>query len=417
MKRFGILFGMIFMTTLFFGQEMDNNKECQRMLLFVSQELKMKNYAMASMYYLKGETICGEEYGAKEYDAMSKTLRNTIITEKDNVRKKLYTDTLLGVYDRMDAKGYYNEVESSKRATFIMMSSKPDYKKADEIYLRAFENNNKFNDAELTYYYYNLYTLFSITSGDEQTAFKKRLISDYFLLSKKIESEKFASSTQQSLTGYFNSLVRSCDDILPELNGFMSSLPQDKEAKKKAVNNFLKLLKEKGCTESNEYEMLIDTIISIDNTIDAVLAKAQLLKVKKRFKESISVYQTAVQMTELDSIKNEIMMDVLDIQYSNLNAYRTAYNTALTIKGMNRSKALLVAANCVAKTANSCGSSTFERKCNYYYAAQLANQAGEPGIASKFKANAPTADEIFSNNSPATLKLSCWNVTVDVKKN
>ncbi|MDC1245301.1 hypothetical protein N8Z79_07590, partial [Crocinitomicaceae bacterium] len=61
MKRFGILFGMIFMTTLFFGQEMDNNKECQRMLLFVSQELKMKNYAMASMYYLKGETICGEE--------------------------------------------------------------------------------------------------------------------------------------------------------------------------------------------------------------------------------------------------------------------------------------------------------------------------------------------------------------------
>ena len=408
---------MIFMTTLFFGQEMDNNKECQRMLLFVSQELKMKNYAMASMYYLKGETICGEEYGAKEYDAMSKTLRNTIITEKDNVRKKLYTDTLLGVYDRMDAKGYYNEVESSKRATFIMMSSNPDYKKADEIYLRAFENNNKFNDAELTYYYYNLYTLFSITSGDEQTAFKKRLISDYFLLSKKIESEKFASSTQQSLTGYFNSLVRSCDDILPELNGFMSSLPQDKEAKKKAVNNFLKLLKEKGCTESNEYEMLIDTIISIDNTIDAVLAKAQLLKVKKRFKESISVYQTAVQMTELDSIKNEIMMDVLDIQYSNLNAYRTAYNTALTIKGMNRSKALLVAANCVAKTANSCGSSTFERKCNYYYAAQLANQAGEPGIASKFKANAPTADEIFSNNSPATLKLSCWNVTVDVKNN
>ena len=408
---------MIFMTTLFFGQEMDNNKECQRMLLFVSQELKMKNYAMASMYYLKGETICGEEYGAKEYDAMSKTLRNTIITEKDNVRKKLYTDTLLGVYDRMDAKGYYNEVESSKRATFIMMSSKPDYKKADEIYLRAFENNNKFNDAELTYYYYNLFTLFSITSGDEQTAFKKRLISDYFLLSKKIESEKFASSTQQSLTGYVNSLVRSCDDILPELNGFMSSLPQDKEAKKKAVNNFLKLLKEKGCTESNEYEMLIDTIISIDNTIDAVLAKAQLLKVKKRFKESISVYQTAVQMTELDSIKNEIMMDVLDIQYSNLNAYRTAYNTALTIKGMNRSKALLVAANCVAKTANSCGSSTFERKCNYYYAAQLANQAGEPGIASKFKANAPTADEIFSNNSPATLKLSCWNVTVDVKKN
>ena len=81
----------------------------------------------------------------------------------------------------------------------------------------------------------------------------------------------------------------------------MSSLPADKEAKKKTVNNFLTLLKEKDVLESDEYEMLIDTIISIDNTIDAVLAKAQLLQVKKRFKESIGVYRDAIEMTELDS--------------------------------------------------------------------------------------------------------------------
>ena len=117
--------------------------------------------------------------------------------------------------------------------------------------------------------------------------------------------------------------MRSCEDILPELNGFMSSLPADKEAKKKTVNNFLTLLKEKGCTESDEYEMLIDTIISIDNTIDAVLAKAQLLQVKKRFKESIGVYRDAIEMTELDSIKNEIMLSILNIQYADMNAYKT----------------------------------------------------------------------------------------------
>lgn len=414
MKKIGLLFGMIFMTTLFFGQDSIQNRECKRMLLFVGQELRMQNYANAAMYYLKGEQLCGD-YGAKEYKSMSQTLRNTVITESDNTRKKLYTDTLLGVYDRMDEKGFYDESESSMRATFIMLSSAPDYKKADQIYLRAFENKNKFNDAELTYYYYNLYTLFTITTGDEKADYKKRLISDYFLLSKKIESENFAATTQASLTSYFNNLVRSCEDILPELNGFMSSLPKDKEAKKKTVNNFLNLLKEKGCTESDEYEMLIDTIISIDNTIDAVLAKAQLLQVKKRFKESIGVYRTSIEMTEVDSVKNEIMMSILNIQYSDMNAYRTAYNTALSIKGSNRPQALLIAANCVAKTANTCGSSTFDRKCNYYYAAQLANQAGNAGIAAKFKANAPSADEIFSNNSPSSVTLSCWNVTVDVK--
>ena len=151
------------------------------------------------------------------------------------------------------------------------------------------------------------------------------------------------------------------------------------------MNNFLTLLKEKGCTESDEYEMLIDTIISIDNTIDAVLAKAQLLQVKKRFKESIGVYRDAIEMTELDSVKNEIMLSILNIQYADMNAYKTAYNTALSIKGNNRSQALLIAANCVAKTANTCGASTFDRKCNYYYAAQLASQAGNPVLQQNTK--------------------------------
>ena len=79
------------------------------------------------------------------------------------------------------------------------------------------------------------------------------------------------------------------------------------------------------------------------------------------------------------------------------------------------SRALLIAADCVAKTANSCGASTFDRKCNYYYAAQLALKAGNSGAAAKYKANAPSSDEIFNNNSPASVTLSCWGVTVDIK--
>ena len=43
MKSFGILFGMIFMTTSFFGQETDENRECKRMLLFVSQAVQLNS--------------------------------------------------------------------------------------------------------------------------------------------------------------------------------------------------------------------------------------------------------------------------------------------------------------------------------------------------------------------------------------
>ena len=414
MRKFGFLLGMIFTTTLVLAQDSIQDRECQRMKLFVTQELKDKDYAEATMYYLKGEEICGN-YDAKKYGNMIQTIRNTVATEKDKARKKAYIDTLIAAYDRAEEKGFYKEAESSKRAIYVLQSTSPDREKADALYLRAFENNNKFTDAELTFYYYNLYSLYSVANDDVKSAYKKRLISDYFRLSKKIENENLTTRTQETLTKYFNNLVRTCDDILPELNGFMSSLPQDKEKKKKTVNNFLNLLKEKGCSESDEYEMLIDTIISIDNTIDAVLAKAQLLQIKKRFKESIGVYRDAIGMTDTASVKNEILMSILDIQYNNLSSYNAAYNTALTINGSNRSKALLVAANCVANLANTCGSSTFDRKCNFYYAAQLAEKAGSQNVAAKFRASAPTSDEIFNNNSPSTVVLSCWGVSVDVK--
>ncbi len=414
MRKFGFLLGMIFTTSLVFGQDSIQDRECKTMLLFVGQELKLKNYANATMYYLKGEALCNN-YDSKKYGNMLQTIRNTVATEKDKARKTAYIDTLIWAYERAEEKGYYNEAQSSKRATYIMQSTAPDRVKADELYLRAFEHNNKFTDAELTFYYYNLYSLFTVATGDDKNVYKKRLISDYFRLSKKIENENLTARTQETLTNYFNNLVRTCDDILPELSGFMSSLPQDKEKKKKTVTNFLNLLKDKGCTESDEYEMLIDTIISIDNTIDAVLAKAQLLQVKKRFKESIGVYRDAIGMTETDSLKNEILLNILEIQYNNLNSLNAAYNTALTINGSNRSKALLIAANCVAKLANTCGSSTFDRKCNFYYAAQLAEKAGSPNVAAKFRANAPTSDEIFNNNNPSSVVLSCWGVSVDVK--
>ena len=76
---------------------------------------------------------------------------------------------------------------------------------------------------------------------------------------------------------------------------------------------------------------------------------------------------------------------------------------------------MLIAAKCVANSANSCGSSTFDRKCNYYYAAELAERAGDSGAASRYRASAPSSEEKFNNNNPSTVSLSCWGVTVNVR--
>lgn len=419
MKLKAILFGTFVAVTAIYAnaqEETPQEKECKRMRLFAGEELKIKNFAGATSYYIKAEQICGG-FDKANYDRMIQTIRNTISTETDKVRKTAYIDTLVDAFDRSEKAGHFDKTNSAIRATFILQSSKPNRKKADELYVQFTQSGGAYNEAQVSMYYFNIYSLYTDTkvTVEEKAALKKRLISEYFTLSKLITDAKMSVKSEENLTTYFNTVVKSCDDILPDLAGFMSALPQEVEAKKKAVNNFMKLLKDKGCTGSKEYEMLVDTIIKIDNSIDAVMAKAQLQKAKKQFASAITTLNQAKGMTTDAVKKEEIEFMILEIQFHDQDAYNTAYRTALGISGANRNKALLIAANCVAKSANSCGASTFDRKCNYLYAAELAQRGGDGGAAARFRANGPTESEKFENNNPSSVSLSCWGVSVSLK--
>lgn len=419
MKLKAILFGTFVAVTAIYAnaqEETPQEKECKRMRLFAGEELKIKNFAGATSYYIKAEQICGG-FDKANYDRMIQTIRNTISTETDKVRKTAYIDTLVDAFDRSEKAGHFDKANSAIRATFVLQSSKTNRKKADELYVQFTQSGGVFNEAQVSMYYFNIYSLYTDTkvTVEEKAALKKRLVSEYFTLSKLITDAKMTVKSQENLTTYFNTVVKSCDDILPDLAGFMSALPQEVEAKKKTVNNFMTLLKDKGCTGSKEYEMLVDTIIKIDNSIDAVLAKAQLQKAKKQYANAIATLNQAKGMTTDALKKEEIEFMILETQYHDQDAYNTAYRTALGISGANRNKALLIAANCVAKTANSCGASTFDRKCNYLYAAELAQRGGDGGAAARFRANGPTESEKFENNNPSSVSLSCWGVSVSLK--
>ena len=46
---------------------------------------------------------------------------------------------------------------------------------------------------------------------------------------------------------------------------------------------------------------------------------------------------------------------------------------------------------------------------------ELAERAGDNVAASRYRSNAPDAEEKFNNNNPSTVSLSCWGVTVNVR--
>ena len=414
MKIANLLIGTFILTAAFSvkaQEETEQERECKRMRFLAGEELKIKNYAAASSYYIKGETICGG-YDKANYDRMTGTLRNALATETDKAKKTAFTDTLVGAYDRMETAGLYDQANDLIRATYIIQSSKPNRAKADELYARAIhKEGSAVTEAHVSYYYYNMYVMFTEAAADKKPELKKRLISEYFFLSKLITAANMSLKTQENLLSYFNGVVKTCDDILPELKGFMKSLPVELESKKSSVKNFITLLEMKECTKSAEYGMLIDTLNRIDPSVDGKSAQARYLRSLGKYGEAISKYKEAKSMATEDDVKEEIEYKILEIQYHDQNSYRTAYTTAMGINGKYRSAALKLAAQCVSQTANSCGSSTFDRKANYLYAAQLADRAGDGSAAARYRASGPSEGDWFEAGV-SSVTLSCWGVTV-----
>jgi len=404
-----------------YAQDEDKARECKRMRFLAGEELKIKNYPGAATYYLKGEEICGG-YDAPNYTRMIGTLRNAVNTAKDKADKAAYNDTLIAAWDRVETAGFYNIKDDFSRASAILQTTKPNRKKADSLFRRGIDTKGiATNEAYVSYFYYNTYAMFSEASDSDKLVLKQRMISEYFELSTLISQAGMSVKTQETITSYFNYVVRSCDDILPDLKGYMENLPVDPEVKKASVLNFITLLEKKECTESSEYFELIDIYVAIDPTsFDAQMIKAKALLAQKKFSSAISVLSTAKTLAPNEEKSEEITYEIARAKYQS-GSYTAAYNTAMSVKGQLRGKALTIAGSSVGKNANNCGSSTFERQCNYIYAVQLLEQArslGEStgGTIASFRKKYPTDGMVFENGSPDSVNLSCYGISVNPKQ-
>lgn len=389
--------------------------DCKKNRFLAGEELKIKNYPNAASYYLKAEAVCpGADFGKEYYNLLIVSLKNSIVASKDKAVKTKYKDTVLGVYDRAEKLGFVGPETYTGRAKYLLKSSSPDRKKADVLFVKGMEAlAGKYKESTVSYYFLNLKVLTKLAPEGEKAAAKKRFITEYFNLSKVVTDRKFSVKSQEFLNTHLNDVVKTCDDILPELNGFMKELPQEKEAKIATVNNFLDLLDKKNCQRSKEFEMLLDTIIKVDPGYTAMIRMAQLKVAKGNYSGATATYRQAKALAPDAAAKGDIDFEILKMQYKQ-RSYKTAYNTAMSISGKHKSAALKMAAGCVAATANSCGASTMDRKMNYYYADDLLSRGGH---SRKYSGNYPTSAEKFDADiaNGQSVRLSCWGVNVTVR--
>ncbi|MCH2223709.1 MAG: hypothetical protein MK066_02990 [Crocinitomicaceae bacterium] len=392
------------------AQDGEGNRECDRRIFLAGEAFNVQNYKDASMYFLQGEQICGDGFGQKNMNNMVQCLLAVVNAEQDPETKYLYVDSLTSAWDRQEERGWYDQSEDISRAGILLQAKEPNRVKADELFQRGIHKlGSKVNEAYLPFAYYNAYMVYSKLNENDKPAMKKRMIEDYFYFSRLITEGKMSAKVQESLTGYLNYLIKSCDDILPEIPGYIENLPAEKEARTAALTNMLTLLEQKKCDDGSEYETLVDKLVETDPaSIEARMMKIKLLIKKKQFSEAIKAFKSLKEIVEDPEEKQNIQYQIAATQLS-ARQYKAAYGTAMSVKGEKRNAALKIAAQCVAATANNCGNSTFERKCNYIYAQKLWSQAGG---GNKYTSNFPTDSEKFDAGSPASVTLVCWNVTV-----
>eukprot|EP00658_Telonema_sp_P-2_P072475 TRINITY_DN61603_c0_g1_i1.p1 TRINITY_DN61603_c0_g1~~TRINITY_DN61603_c0_g1_i1.p1 ORF type:complete len:206 (-),score=0.28 TRINITY_DN61603_c0_g1_i1:68-685(-) len=160
-------------------------------------------------------------------------------------------DTLISAYDRMEALGFYNSADDLSRGYLLLQAKKPLREKADKFFQSGIKATGAATDEwYISYAYYNAITIYGALAADKKPAFKKRMIEDYFWYSKLVTEGNMSVRTQETLTSYLNSVVQSCDDLTPEIAGFIANLPTEMEAAKSAVNNMMTLMEDKGCTLS-----------------------------------------------------------------------------------------------------------------------------------------------------------------------
>ena len=400
------------------AQDEGKPTECRRYKAIAASAYEVKDFEKVTRSYIKAQELCDtlkmSIYGPFVY-AIKKSMRGATI---DSV-KAAYLDTLIMVYEKAQELHGTQKKWTPQQAYFYLQQDHPgSMKKADQAYQIGIPYKGKdINKGLLQQYYVNLYNLW-VQEKDEKAkaAYKKRLIKEYFTLSDYANRGEMGEAVLNFLSQYIDRVVSNCESVLPEINNFMKELPQEVEAKKVTVNNFMSLLEKQGCTKSDEYAMLVDTIIAIDPSAEAVIAKAKLQIAQGQTNGAVKTFQEALKMADSPEQKSEIEIEIVKAYY-NSGSYKSAHNAGIRVSGANAAKGYEYAARSVNKLMNDCGVTTLDRKANNYYAVELAEKSGNASLVESFKKQAPTSSDAFNADKSIgeEITLSCWNKTYPIK--
>ncbi len=257
---------------------------------------------------------------------------------------------------------------------------------------------------------------------------------------KKEDAGNVLSSKEQKLvkayennTKAMGQVVGGLDKIITDLSTCERLIPlytEDYEANKSNaawLKSAVNMMYKKECTEDALYDKLVETYVNVDGSPEAYVFYAGMLMKNNEMTKAQEYFLKAVG-EETDAFKKAKYLFKIASIMEKKGRKSEARKYALQAINNQRSmgKAYLLIARMYASSANSCGTSEFQKRMVYVAALDMARKAAavDPIHRSKaekyiksYKASAPDKKAIFTEGvqSGAPYKVGCWiGVTVKI---
>ena len=417
-----------------FGQERELSEECKKNIGYIAVYAEQGMYRDATDFWNKAIASCGvEKFLPQEWSNARTIYTKLMATDTAAARQKELQDSIYWCYD-MEMKYHPTADLAADYAAKLVKGQSKDRAKIDGLWAQSVHTlKEKLSINEMILYFYHVVSKYNLADGEEAKeearnyAIEEYLkLSDYISVARKAylarENSKAVEGYERAqgyLDNYFTQLAKDCEMLTEVLGKKAKKLPKNKDEKLEKIQAYLNILQRRGCDDSDLYGQLADSSIAIAPSAEAYFSQANYLLKKDKLSKAKTYYEKAIDLEGAEGENIDKYTYYLANALAKSNSNRAAFNTAKKVNGEYKGKAMLICANAVGGSANSCGETTFERKSNYWLADDYMKKASSLGesYSSRYANAAPTTEESFSAGKSAgnSIYLSCWGESTTVR--
>ncbi len=430
-----------FILTLFLGtslkaQDSTAISECAKFKSLYFTYLKQNQYVDAAYFWKKAILACDDSLIDPKFYANGRVIYSKLLADSSNaVRTKELNDTLNMIYERRMLL-INDPAWTADYAIKLVNDESTDYEKIDKLFaecIHVSKENGKANAIKL-YFKHLIMNKFNTAPADKKEEIRGFIVEEYIVLSGylglALENAKTANdenevkrveSAQTFLDKNFLKVANDCAVLETVFDKKLNSLPADSAAKMKQIKGYLALMDLKECQSSEVYGKFVDSLIIGAPTADAYFFGYNYALGNNNTTKALKYLDKAIELEGNGPNKDKYFYALASQQYK-AGSYKAAFNTALKIgSGDYKGEAYMICANAIAATANSCGSSTYERKANFWLAndyVRKAIAAGKTDVGSdRFLNSAPSSTDIFNEgiSMGTSHNCSCWGESTTVR--